>query len=106
MLSLRGDTDGAEQNFLLSVDLAVPAGEIVGLRTSTSLLWLGQGERREAYELLARVSPSGVGLVYRRLRHQGFQEANALLAGTATPEMKPREAKRCQSGRKWSKSSA
>ena len=34
-----------------------PAGEVMGLRTSTSLarLWQSQGKRRDAYDLLAPV---------------------------------------------------
>ena len=79
MLSLKGDTEGAEQNFLASLDLgAAPAGEMWELRTSTSLarLWLGQGKRQEAYELLAPV----YGWFTEGFDTKDLQEAKALLA--------------------------
>jgi tetratricopeptide (TPR) repeat protein len=58
MLSLKGDPDGAEQNFLASLDWARrQQAKMWELRTSTSLarLWQRQGKRQEAYELLAPV---------------------------------------------------
>ena len=58
MLSLKGDLEGAERNFLASLDWARRQhAKMWELRTSTSLarLWQGQGKRQEAYELLASV---------------------------------------------------
>jgi class 3 adenylate cyclase/tetratricopeptide (TPR) repeat protein len=58
MLSLKGDPDGAEQNFLASLDWARrQQAKMWELRTSTSLarLWQSQSKRRDAYELLAPV---------------------------------------------------
>src|ERR1700759_4467753 len=58
MLSLKGDLEGAEQNFLTSLDWARrQQAKMWELRTSTSLarLWQSQGRRHEAYELLAPV---------------------------------------------------
>jgi hypothetical protein len=58
MLSLKGDLDGAELNFLASLDWARrQQAKSWELRTSTSLarLWQSQGKRRDAYELLAPV---------------------------------------------------
>jgi predicted ATPase len=58
MLSLRGDLDGAERNFLASLDWARrQQAKMWELRTSTSLarLWHSQGKRQDAYELLAPV---------------------------------------------------
>jgi hypothetical protein len=58
MLSLKGDLDGAERNFLASLDWARrQQAKMWELRTSTSLArqWQGQGKRQEAYELLAPV---------------------------------------------------
>jgi predicted ATPase len=58
VLSLRGDLEGAEQNFLASLDWARrQQAKSWELRTSTSLarLWQSQGRRQEAYELLAPV---------------------------------------------------
>jgi tetratricopeptide (TPR) repeat protein len=58
MLSLKGDLEGAEQNFLASLDWARrQQAKSWELRTSTSLarLWQSQGRRQEAYELLAPV---------------------------------------------------
>ena len=79
MLSLKGDTEGAEQNFLLSLDLARrQQAKSWELRTSTSLarLWLGQGKRREAYELLAPV----YGWFTEGFDTKDLQNAKALLA--------------------------
>jgi len=58
MLSLKGDLEGAERNFLASLDWARrQQAKMWELRTSTSLarLWQGHGRRQEAYELLAPV---------------------------------------------------
>jgi predicted ATPase len=58
MLSLKGDLEGAERNFLASLDCARrQQAKMWELRTSTSLarLWRSQGKRQEAYELLPPV---------------------------------------------------
>jgi predicted ATPase len=58
MLSLKGEPEGAERNFLTSLDWARrQQAKMWELRTSTSLarLWQSQGRRRDAYELLAPV---------------------------------------------------
>ena len=58
MLSLKGDLEGAERNFLTSLGWARrQQAKSWELRTSTSLarLWQRQGKRREAYDLLAPV---------------------------------------------------
>jgi tetratricopeptide (TPR) repeat protein len=58
MLSLQGDLEGAERNFLASLDWARrQQARSWELRTATSLaqLWQRQGKRQEAYELLAPV---------------------------------------------------
>ncbi len=58
MLSLQGDVEGAERNFLLSLEWArAQQARMWELRTSTSLarLWHSQGKRQDAYELLAPV---------------------------------------------------
>jgi predicted ATPase len=58
MLSLKGDTDGAERNFRASLDWARHQhAKMWELRTSTSLarLWQSQEKRQEAYELLAPI---------------------------------------------------
>ena len=58
MLSLKSDLEGAERNFLASLDWARrQQTKMWELRTSTSLarLWQSQGRRQEAYELLAPV---------------------------------------------------
>jgi tetratricopeptide (TPR) repeat protein len=58
MLSLLGDLEGAERNFLASLDWGRrQQAKMWELRTSTSLarLWQSQGKRRDAYELLAPV---------------------------------------------------
>jgi class 3 adenylate cyclase len=58
MLSLKGDLEGAEQNFLASLVWARrQQAKMWELRTSTSLarLWQSQGKRVEAYELLTPV---------------------------------------------------
>jgi predicted ATPase len=58
MLSLKGDSEGAERKFLASLDWARhQQAKMWELRTSTSLarLWQSEGRRQEAYELLAPV---------------------------------------------------
>jgi predicted ATPase len=58
MLRLQGDLNGAEQNYLASLDVArEQQAKSWELRTSTSLarLWQSQGKCQEAYELLAPV---------------------------------------------------
>jgi class 3 adenylate cyclase/tetratricopeptide (TPR) repeat protein len=58
LLSLKGDLEGAERNFLASLDWARrQQAKMWELRTSTSLarLWQNQGRRQDAYELLAPV---------------------------------------------------
>jgi tetratricopeptide (TPR) repeat protein len=58
VLSLRGELEQAEQNFLASLEWARrQQAKMWELRTSTSLarLWQSQGRREHAYELLAPV---------------------------------------------------
>jgi predicted ATPase len=58
MLSLKGDSEGAERNFLASLDWARrQQAKMWELRTPTSLarLWQSQGKRQDAYELLTPV---------------------------------------------------
>ena len=58
MLSLKGDLEGAERNYLASLDWARrQQAKMWELRTATSLtrLWQSQDKRRDAYELLAPV---------------------------------------------------
>jgi class 3 adenylate cyclase/tetratricopeptide (TPR) repeat protein len=58
MLSLKGDVEGAERNFLASLDWARrQQAKSWELRTSISLarLWQSQGKRQDAYALLAPV---------------------------------------------------
>jgi predicted ATPase len=58
MLSLKGDLEGAERNFLASLDWARrQQAKSWELRTSTSLarLWQSQGKRQDAYQLLAPI---------------------------------------------------
>jgi predicted ATPase len=58
VLSLKGDLEGAEHNFLASLDWArCQQAKMWELRTSTSLarLWQSRGRRQDAYELLAPV---------------------------------------------------
>jgi predicted ATPase len=58
MLSLKGDLQGAEQNYLASLDWArQQQAKSWELRTSTSLaqLWQSQGKRKEARDLLAPI---------------------------------------------------
>ena len=58
MLSLKGNVEGAERNYLASLDWArEQQAKSWELRTSTSLarLWQAQGKRKEAQDLLAPV---------------------------------------------------
>jgi predicted ATPase len=58
MLSLQGDLEGAERNFLASLDWARrQQAKMWELRTATSLaqLWQSQGKSQDAHELLAPV---------------------------------------------------
>ncbi|MFN0316473.1 MAG: hypothetical protein ACKVQA_15730 [Burkholderiales bacterium] len=58
MLSLKGDLEGTERNYLASLDVArEQQAKSWELRTSTSLakLWQSQGKIVEARELLAPV---------------------------------------------------
>jgi predicted ATPase len=58
MLSLKGNPEGSERNFLASLDWARrQQAKMWELRTSTSLarLWQCQGKQQDAYELLAPV---------------------------------------------------
>jgi class 3 adenylate cyclase len=78
MLSLKGDLEGAEQNFLASLDWARrQQARMWELRTSTSLarLWQSQGKRHEAYELLAPV----YGWFTEGFDTRDLQDAKALL---------------------------
>ena len=78
MLSLKGDLEGAERNFLASLDWARrQQAKMWELRTSTSLarLWQSQGKRQDAYELLAPV----YGWFTEGFDTKDLQEAKALL---------------------------
>jgi predicted ATPase len=79
MLSLKGDLEGAEQNFLASLDGARrQQAKMWELRASTSLarLWQSQGKRQDAYELLAPV----YGWFTEGFDTKDLQDAKALLA--------------------------
>ena len=79
MLSLKGDLEGAERNFLASLDWARrQRAKSWELRTSTSLarLWQSQGKRQEACELLTPV----YGWFTEGFDTRDLQEAKALLA--------------------------
>ena len=79
MLSLKGDLEGAERNFLASLGWAHrQQAKMWELRTSTSLarLWQSQGKRRDAYELLAPV----YGWFTEGFDTRDLQDAKALLA--------------------------
>ena len=81
MLSLKGDLEGAERNFLASLDWARrQQAKMWELRTSTSLarLWQSQGKRQDAYELLAPV----YGWFTEGFDTKDLLDAKALLAGT------------------------
>ena len=84
MLSLKGDLEGAERNFLASLDWARrQRARMWELRTSTSLarLWQSQGKRHEAYGLLAPV----YGWFTEGFDTKDFLEAKALLNELAAP---------------------
>ena len=58
MLSLKGEIEGAERNYLASLAWACEQqAKSWELRTSTSLarLWQAQGKRKRAHELLAPI---------------------------------------------------
>jgi predicted ATPase len=58
MLSLKGDLEGTEQNYLASLDWArEQQAKSWELRTATSLarLWQSQGKRKAAHQLLAPI---------------------------------------------------
>jgi tetratricopeptide (TPR) repeat protein len=79
MLSLKGDLEGAERNFLTSLDWARrQQAKMWELRTSTSLarLWQSQGKRQDAYELLARV----YGWFTEGFDTKDLQDAKSLLS--------------------------
>jgi tetratricopeptide (TPR) repeat protein len=79
MLSLKGDVEGTERNFLTSLDWARrQQAKMWELRTSTSLarLWQSQGKRQEAYELLAPV----YGWFTEGFDTRDLQEAKCLIA--------------------------
>jgi class 3 adenylate cyclase/tetratricopeptide (TPR) repeat protein len=79
MLSLKGDLEGAERNFLASLVWARrQQAKSWELRTSTSLarLWQSQGKRQDAYELLAPV----YGWFTEGFDTKDLQEAKSLLA--------------------------
>jgi tetratricopeptide (TPR) repeat protein len=79
MLSLKGDLEGAERNFLASLEWARrQQAKSWELRTSTSLALLrqSQGKRQEAYELLAPV----YGWFTEGFDTKDLLEAKALLA--------------------------
>ena len=78
MLSLKGDLEGAERNFLASLDWARrQQAKMWELRTSTSLarLWQSEGKCQEAYELLAPI----YGWFTEGFDTKGYQEAKMLL---------------------------
>jgi tetratricopeptide (TPR) repeat protein len=78
MLSLKGDLEGAERNFLASLDWARrQQAKMWELRSSTSLARLlqSQGKRLEAYELLAPV----YGWFTEGFDTKDLQEGKALL---------------------------
>jgi predicted ATPase len=78
ILSLKGDLEGAERNFLASLAWARrQQAKSWELRTSTSLarLWQSQGKRQDAYELLAPV----YGWFTESFGTRDLQDAKALL---------------------------
>ena len=78
MLSLKGDLEGAERNYLSSLDWARrQQAKMWELRTSISLarLWQSQGKRQEAYQLLAPV----YGWFTEGFDTKDYQEAKSLL---------------------------
>jgi tetratricopeptide (TPR) repeat protein len=78
MLSLKGDPDGAERNYLASLAWARrQQAKSWELRTSLSLarLWQNQGKRQDAYELLAPV----YGWFTEGFETKDLQDAKSLL---------------------------
>ena len=78
MLALQGDLDGAEQNYLASLDWArQQQAKSWELRTATSLarLWQQQGKQKEAHKLLSDV----YGWFTEGFDTKDLQEAKALL---------------------------
>jgi predicted ATPase len=78
MLSLKGDLEGAEQNYRASLDWASQQqAKSWELRTSTSLarLWQSQGKRKEAHDLLAPI----YGWFTEGFDTKDLKEAKALL---------------------------
>jgi predicted ATPase len=78
MLSLKGDPDGAERNYLASLAWARrQQAKSWELRTSLSLarLWQSQGKRQDAYELLAPV----YGWFTEGFETRDLQDAKSLL---------------------------
>src|SRR5690242_21869858 len=79
VLSLKGDLDGAERNYLSSLDWARrQQARSWELRTVISLarLWQGQGRRQEAYALLTPV----YNWFTEGFDTKDLQEAKSLLA--------------------------
>jgi predicted ATPase len=79
MLSIKGDLEGAEREFLASLDCARhQRAKSWELRTSTSLarLWQGQGKRQDAHELLTPV----YNWFTEGFDTRDLQEAKSLLA--------------------------
>jgi predicted ATPase len=79
VLSLKGDPERAEQNFLASLTWARrQQAKMWELRTSISLarLWQSQGKRQDAYDLLAPV----YDWFTEGFDTKDLQEAKALLA--------------------------
>src|SRR6202020_3657447 len=86
MLSLKGDLEGAERNFLASLDWARrQQAKSWELRTSTSLarLWQSQGKRQDAHELLAAV----YDWFTEGFDTKDLLEAKSLLAELATAQV-------------------
>jgi predicted ATPase len=80
MLSLKGDLEGAEGNFLTSLEWARrQQAKSWELRTSTSLarLWQSQGKRKDEFELLAPV----YGWFTEGFDTKDLLDAKTLLAG-------------------------
>jgi class 3 adenylate cyclase/tetratricopeptide (TPR) repeat protein len=89
MLSREGDLEGAERNFLGSLDWARrQQAKIWELRTSASLarLWQSQGKHQEAYELLASV----YGWFTEGFDTKDLSEAKALLDALIFASDRPR----------------
>jgi len=79
MLSLKGELEGAERNFLASLNWARrQQAKSWELRAATSLAWLwqSQGKRQEAYELLAPI----YGWFTEGFDTMDLQDAKSLLA--------------------------